>query len=129
MHDPSQVRFWRLISGEVAVGIALADRPPASLKFSRENFSARGSNSHGLVFCDGRQPAEAVGVVAVHDPKESLLQLFSDRPARTLAHHDMIHRTDGRYFGSGPGEKDFVGDIEHLTRYQSFRYRNAQRLG
>jgi len=29
MHDPLRVRFWRLISGEVIVGIALADRTSA----------------------------------------------------------------------------------------------------
>src|ERR1700733_12358311 len=112
MHDPSRVRFRRLISGEVAVGVALADRTSAKSEVYPENLKARGSNSHGLVFCNARQPAELVGRVAVNDPEEGLLEFFRYRTARSLADDNVVHRPDGRDFGGGSREEHLVGDVE-----------------
>src|SRR5258708_5381171 len=58
----------------------------------------------------------AVGFLTSYDGVELLLDGFSDRSDTAVAHADLVDRTDGRDFGGGAGEEDFVGNVERFAR-------------
>ena len=50
-------------------------------------------------------------------------------PGFAVADEDAIDGADGRDFGGGAGEEDFVGDVEHLARKRLLDDRDAEVAG
>jgi len=71
---------------------------------------------YGLAGFDRQEPAVRIGLAAIDDGEERLLQLLRDGAAVPLAHRDAVHRANRRDLGGGAGEKRLVGDVEHLAR-------------
>src|SRR5207245_7773378 len=68
---------------------------------------------HGLVA--QRQPAVLVFGTSFDDGKEFFLKSPGDGSGLAAADHDAVNGADGSYFGCGPSEENFVGDIEHFA--------------
>src|SRR3989304_1240930 len=64
---------------------------------------------------DQGQPAVAVGLRALDQAEELLLELLRHRAALAAADLDLVDGADGRDFGGGAAEKALVGDVEHLA--------------
>src|SRR5713226_1292544 len=87
---------------------------------------ARGSD-YGRAYW--RKPVVAVGFVAAGDGEEFFLEPARDRAGCAFADLDVVDGTDGGDFDGGAGEEDFVDDIEHFARDDTFFDGNLQVFG
>ena len=69
-----------------------------------------------------------LGVAAVDDVKEGLLDLFGEGAAAARADLDAVHLADGRDFGGRAGEEDFIGDVQLVARDALLHHFQAQVL-
>src|SRR5258708_27433876 len=69
-----------------------------------------------------------LGVAAVDDVKEGLLDLFGEGAAAARADLDAVYLADGRDFGGRAGEEDFIGDVQLVARDALLHHFQAQVL-
>src|SRR5256885_1115765 len=67
-----------------------------------------------------------LGVAAVDDVKEGLLDLFGEGAAAARADLDAVYLADGRDFGGRAGEEDFIGDVQLVARDALLHHFQAQ---
>src|SRR6516165_123299 len=60
------------------------------------------------------EPVVAILHGSVHDAEELMLQSQRYRTGYAAVDVDLVDRFDGRDFGGGAAEEDFVGNVEHL---------------
>ena len=77
----------------------------------------------------GGQPAMLIRRVAGDHVEERLLQPLGDGTAAAGADGNLVDAADGRDFGGGAGEEDFVGDVEQLAGQGLLDNREAQVAG
>src|ERR1035437_9815654 len=97
----------------------------------------------GGVYLDRGEPAKAVGFESIGDAEKFVADLPGDfagfpplrrrpvagDPGFTVADDNAVHGADGGNFSGRAGEKDFVGDVEHLARNGLLADRIAQMAG
>jgi hypothetical protein len=59
-----------------------------------------------------------IGIAPRHDVEIGILEQLRQRPAGAVADRAVVDFPDRRHFGSGAGEKDFVGHVEIVARDQ-----------
>src|ERR1700677_2755403 len=85
-------------------------------------------NAHRLLAAHRHRSEPAVAIIffAMYQSVELLLNLLGNRPHSALADLDLIHGADGSDLSRGTGEKDFVGNVEHLARNHLLDNRDIQ---
>src|SRR6266404_4788781 len=82
---------------------------------------------HGGAY--GRKPVVAVGLGAAGDGEKFFLEFAGDGAGDAFADLDVVDGTDGGDFYGGPGEEDFVDDVEHFARDDAFLDGDLQVFG
>ena len=69
----------------------------------------------GCLDVDWGEPVVTVGLDAVDDAEELIVQGRGDGPHGAVADQDAVDGAKVRDFGGRAGEESFVGDVEHLA--------------
>ena len=65
---------------------------------------------------DRLQPSPLIGRGAIEEPEKRALNLLGHRSALSRSNGNFVNRTNRCHFGRRARQKDFIRDVQHLSR-------------